>query len=55
MARTTTHVGIEHREALHHVVERRVELDILRLEPLLLRLQQLVLLLELLVEPLAVP
>ena len=46
------HVGIEHGEPLHHVVERHIELDVLRLEPFLLRLQQLMLLPELLVEPL---
>ena len=37
-------LGIEHGQALHHVVERRIELQVLRLQLLLLLLEQLVLL-----------
>ncbi len=44
------HVGIEHGQPLHHVVERHIELDVLRLEPLFLLLHQAMLLLELGVE-----
>ena len=46
-------IGIEHGEALRHVVEGRVELQVLRSELLLLRAEQLVLALQLAVELLA--
>ena len=39
-------LGIEHGKALHHVVERGIELKVLQPQFLFLRLEQLVLLLE---------
>ena len=45
-------LGVEHRQALHDVVECRIELVILRPQLLLFELEQLVLLFELIVQPL---